>query len=392
MRLLIPTLLFFFAFRTAFGMVVENGSTIVIDHPVFDDIYLAGGTLTVNAPVHGDIVAAGGTIYINDTVRGQVLVAGANVTVNGYVDGKVRCIAGTLRIAQHIDGDLVIAGGELSLEHNSVVGGSLLATGGNLVLNGVVRRDIRAACTSLRLYDSAGGNIDCRAANIEINAPVRGTATLVAANQLDIGTAAAFYGDVHYWAPETADFAAALYGVKAVRDDSLRPPANHWYFLGAVTVWNAFWYLGTVFVEVLLLQFLLGSLLGKAGSTVSSSSWRALGAGFLWIFGVPVGIVLLCFTAIGLPIAAVVLLGYIAVWLLCPGLVATVVANWLNNRGNREWSLWPLIFAGFGCAVLLRLVFSVPFVGRIVAVFVTLLAFGAILVNLRRKKQPAGSL
>jgi hypothetical protein len=373
-------------------MIVENGNTVVIDHPVSDDIYLAGGTLTVNAPVHGDIVAAGGTIYINDTVIGEVLVAGANVTVNGYVSGKVRCIAGTLRIAQHIDGDLVIAGGTLSLEHHATVSGSLLATGGSLVLNGIVRRDIRAACASLRLYDSVGGNIDCRAADIEINAPVGGTSTLVATNQLDIGTGAAFDGDVHYWAPETADFGSALKSAKATRDDSLRPPAKHWYFLGAVTIWSAFWYLGIAFVEVLLVQFLLGPLLRKAGNSVSARAWRSLATGFLWIFGVPVGIVLLCFTAIGLPIAAVVLLGYIAVWILGPGLVGTVMASWLNSRGNREWSLWPLVLAGFGCSVLLRLLFSVPFVGWIAAAFVTCLAFGSILVNIHWKKRAENSL
>lgn len=373
-------------------MIVENGSTVVIDRPVFEDIYLAGGTVTVNAPVHGDIVAAGGTIYINDTVHGAVLVAGANVTVNGYVTEKVRCIAGTLRIAQHIDGDLVIAGGTLSLEHNAVIAGSLLATGGNLVLNGVVRRDIRAACASLRIYDSIGGNIDCRGADIEINAPIRGKAILVAARQLDIGSAAAFYQDVDYWAPEAVDFGSSLKAVKAVKNESLRPPVNHWYYLGAVTVWSAFWYLGAAFAEVLLLQLLFGSLLRKAGNTVSGRTLRALGAGFLWIFGLPVGIVLLCFTAIGLPIAAVVLLGYIAVWILCPGLVATVAANWLNSRGNREWSRWPLVFAGLGCSVLVRLLFSIPFVGWIAAVFVICLAFGSILINIPRKKSPAGSL
>jgi hypothetical protein len=392
MRFLIPALLFFFAFPSAFGMIVENGKTVVIDRPVFEDIYLAGGTLTVNAPIHGDIVAAGGTIYINDTVYGEVLVAGANVTVNGFVTGKVRCIAGTLRIVQRIDGDLVIAGGSLSLEHNATVLGSVLATGGNVVLNGVVRRDVRAACASLKVYDSVDGNIDCRGADIEINAPIGGTAILAAANQLDIGTAAAFYQDVDYWAPEMVDFGPSLKGAKAIRDDNLRPPANHWYFLGAVTVWNAFWYLGAAFAEVLLLQLLFGPLFRKAGNTVSGGTWRALGAGFLWIFGLPVGIVLLCFTAIGLPIAAVVLLGYIAVWILCPGLVAVVVANWLNSRGNREWSRWPLVFAGFGCSVLLRLLFSIPFVGWIAAAFVICLAFGSILVNIRWKKTAANSL
>lgn len=389
MRILIPTLLFFFVFPSAFGMIVENGNTVVIDHPVFEDIYLAGGTITVNAPVHGDIVAMGGTIYINDTVTGEVLVAGANVTLNGYIRGKIRCIAGTLRIARHIDGDVVIAGGRLSLEHGAVVSGSVLATGGDLMLNGIIRRDIRAACASLRLYDSVGGNIDCRGADIEVNAVVRGTSTLVATRQLDIGAAAAFYQDVDYWAPEPVDFGPSLRGAKEILNDSLRPAASHWYFLGGVTILNVFWFLGAALAEILLLQFFFGPLLKNAGASVSARTWRALGTGFLWIFGVPVLVVLLCFTAIGIPIAAVVLLGYIGLWLLCPGLVGVVAANWLNNRGNRGWSFWPLVMAAFGCAVLLRLFFSVPLAGWIAAAFVTCLAFGATLVNIRWKPRSA---
>jgi hypothetical protein len=383
MRILIPAILFFFAFPSASGMIVENGSTVVIDHPVFEDIYLAGGTITVNAPVHGDIVAMGGTIYINDTVMGEVLVAGANVTINGYITGKIRCVAGTLRIAHRIDGDVVIAGGRLSLEHSAVVSGSVLATGGNLVLDGVIRRDVRAACASLRLYDSVGGNIDCRAQDIEVNAAVHGASTLVATRQLDIGAAAAFYQDVDYWAPEPADFGPSLHEVKATRNESLRPAANHWYFLGGATILNVFWFLGAAFAEVLLLQFLFGPLLKNAGASVSSRTWQALGTGFLWIFGVPVLIVLLCFTAIGIPIAAVVLLSYVGLWILCPGLVGVVAANWLNNRGNRGWSFWPLVMAAFGSTVLLRLFFSLPFAGWIAAAFVTCLAFGATLVNIR---------
>ena len=383
MRLLIPTLLFFFAFRSASGMIVATGNTVVIDRPVFEDIYLAGGTVTVNAPVHGDIVAAGGTIYINDTVFNEVLVAGANVTINGYVAGKIRCIGGTLRIGQRVNGDLVIAGGTISLERNAAISGSLLATGGNLILNGPVKHDIRAAAASLKIYDSVGGNLDFHGATVEINAPVAGTSTIAATHRIDIGMNAAFYGNVRYWAPLPVEFGASLKGAKATIDFSLQPRETHWYFLGGLTVWNVFWYLGMVLVEILLLQLLISPLLKKAGAGVSTTSLRAFGAGFLWIFGVPVLIVLLCFTAIGIPVAAVALLGYISVWIFCAGIVATVAANWLNNLQGNHWTFWRLVWMAFGCSILLRLIVSIPLAGWIVAGLVTCLAFGSVLVNIR---------
>ncbi|HWB92843.1 MAG TPA: polymer-forming cytoskeletal protein [Puia sp.] len=386
MKILIPTLLFFFAFRSASAMIVATGSTVVIDRPVFDDIYLAGGTVTVNAPVHGDIVAAGGTIFINDTVFDEVFVAGANVTINGYVAGKIRCLGGALRIIRPVNGDLVIAGGTISLEHNAIVSGSLLATGGNVILNGAVKRDIHAACASLRIYDTVSGNIDCRAADIEINAPIAGASTLVATRRLDIGLNAAFYRDVQYWAPETVDFGPALKDAKANRDTSLRPQTGHWYFLGGPTIWAAIWYLGAAFAEILLLQLLLGPWLRKAGAAVSSATWRALGTGFLWIFGIPILVVLLCFTAIGLPIAAVVLLGYISVWILSLGLISTIAANWLNTYSGYAWTFPRLVTAAFGCAILLRLLLFIPWLGWIAAGFICCLAFGAILANLKWKK------
>lgn len=50
---------------------IERGKNIiVINQPVYEDLYVAGSDIVINAPVHGDLVMGGGTVTINDECVG----------------------------------------------------------------------------------------------------------------------------------------------------------------------------------------------------------------------------------------------------------------------------------------------------------------------------------
>ncbi len=375
-----------------FSMVIASGSTVVIDQPVYEDLYLAGGTITINAPIHGDLVVAGGTIYVNDSVTRDILLAGGNATINGYVGGKIRCVGGTLRIEKDVQGDLVIAGGKIYLERGNTIFGSLLATGGDLTLNGTVMGDIQAAVGQFRLYGKAGRDLDCRSANIEIEGTVTGRSLLAASESLDIGSNAAFNGEVRYWTPDKiVDFGKSLKNGKAIPDESLAIKEKHWYFFGATTILWVLWYLGMGLVAILLLQYLFAPIFRKAGDTVFYNTFKSLGSGFLFLCGVPVLIVLSFITLVGVPLGLVLLFGYIMALLLCSSIVSVVAANWLNNRGEVNPKFRSLIWKAVGIFILLRLILFTPFLGWFLFLLLVCIAFGAILLNIKwRRQSPAG--
>ncbi len=367
-----------------FAMVIESGNTIVIDQPVHEDLYLAGGTVTINAPVYGDLVVAGGTIYINDTVARDILVVGGRVTINGYVGGKIRCLGGTVKIGGDVLGDVVIAGATMVLYKGSTVSGSLLSTGGDLTLNGTILGDIKSVAGQFKLYGVAGRNIDCRGGKIEIDGRVAGTAILAASDWLMIDQNASFHDTVRYWTPDkTTHFGQSFSNGQAIRDESLAINERPWYLFGAASIIGVLWYLGMGLVMIILLQYLFAPILQRAGDTVYSNPLRSLGAGFLFIAGMPLLITLLFITFVGIPIALILLFLYITTLLFCSSFIALVAVHRLSRRSSNDKAFWPRVWAAFGVLILLKIILSTPFLGWVLFLILACLAYGSVLLNVK---------
>lgn len=376
----------------ALPMIIESGSSVVIDHPVFEDLYLAGGTVTINARVHGDLIIAGGTVFINDTVDNEILVAGGRTTLSGYAGGTVRCISGDLRIARSIHGDLVLAGGTITIERGCTIDGSLLAAGSDLTVYGSVKGNIRSTAGRFHLFGSVGGDLDCRGATIEIDGNIAGNSLLAASQSLDIGANAAFRGAVRYWSAVPTEFGSALTNGKAIRDESLAIEKSHWYFLGSITWLGLLAWLGAGLVGILALQYFFADRLQKAGRRFSADTLRSLGGGLLFIVGVP-ALAILCFiTLVGIPLAIALLSGYGLTWLFSSGLISVVIANSLDNRKGGTWGFWRMIGTAFGIFLLLKIVFLVPVAGMVLFLALAAISFGAILLDVKWRRPNSGPL
>lgn len=372
----------------ASAMIVESGNTIVIDSATDEDIYLVAGTVIINAPVHGDLVAAGGKIYINDTVN-NVLLAGGTVVVNGYVAGKIRCLGGTLRIDRNIQGDLAAAGGEVTIEKNAAVLGNVLVSGARLVVFGNVEGDIRTAAGKFQLYGTAGRDLDCRGATIELHGKVMGASSLAASDGLIIGGSTEFNGPVRYWSPSTVDFGTSLKNGQALRDESLAVKQSHWYFLGSAGWLAVLWYLASALLVIILLQYLLPRLFRNAGGKVYDSLPGSLGYGILFLLGAPVAIVISFISLAGAPLGLALLLVYIFVLLTCGSITAVVASHWFGYVMGANGRFWEQVWIALGFFVLLRLIFSIPFFGWILFPLLVCIAFGALLSSVRWKRQGA---
>jgi hypothetical protein len=79
----------------------QMGKNIVIDKPVFEDVYIAGGKVMLNAPVYGDLVVTGGTVTINDTVSSDILAAGGTIAFTRLQIAIMPTLCCCHRICQH---------------------------------------------------------------------------------------------------------------------------------------------------------------------------------------------------------------------------------------------------------------------------------------------------
>lgn len=387
MKKLVVTVLFSFcAFHAAFALKFISGNDKVISKPVYDDLYITGGTLTINAPVYGDLVVAGGTITINDSITGDLAITGGNISINGYVGDDIRCAGGEIRLKGNVGGDFVIAGGKIYIDNSAVINGDVMAGAGNLLMNGTVNGNLKAGIGELDMNGSVGKNMDCRGEKIRINGSVSGK-SIIAAQELNIGTTASFNSDVRYWADDkNVDFGQSVKNGKAVYDSSLVMEREHWYLLGFSAFMFAFWYLAVAFIFIVLIQYLFRTTMKTAAYKAFDSTGRSLGYGVLFFIAVPIAIVILTITIVGIPVALILLLAYIILALLTTIISSVVVANWFSNRNQRNWSNGKMSFIALLAFIVLKIVSAIPFMGWLLMFVIAAIAFGSIILSMNRKR------
>jgi hypothetical protein len=215
---------------------------------------------------------------------------------------------------------------------------------------------------------------------------------LVAGDELIIGNTAVFNNDVRYWAPSKhVAFNDAVKNGNAVYDPSLRINREHWYFLGFSSVLSVVWYIGVVFVMIMIIQYLFGRTMKKAAQTAYDKALRALGYGVLFWLGVPIAAAIAFITVVGVPAGLILLFSYIILAIFAGTITSVVAANWLNSRSLTNWSYWRLVSVALGIFIVFRLVSLTPFLGWFIFALLVCIAFGSILLNInwrREKKLP----
>jgi cytoskeletal protein CcmA (bactofilin family) len=372
------------------AQALKYGNTVTIGAPVYEDLYAAGSRITVNAPIHGDMLAAGAYITINDSISNDIQIAGGEVTVNGYAGDDIRGVAGRLYIQRQVAGDLVITGGNVLIARTAVITGNVIISGGSLTMDGSVKGNVKAAGGTVRINGTVEKALDCRGEDIAVNGLVKGPAVL-AAQTIDIGDRAAFMNGVRYWKKRgTIDFGSSIRGGKAVIDKTLEMEAPRWHYLGFASFMVFVWYLGPVFVFILLIQYLFGSTMQKAGSALTHHVARSVGYGLLFLIIVPLCVIAAFFSVIGVPLGILLTIGYIILILMGATITAVVLANWINSGYAKKWKMWRLVWTALAIFVILKLISLTPVVGWLVMLLAVCLAFGAIITSIRWQKQQAG--
>jgi len=368
------------------AMQILSGNDIRISQPVREDLYVFGGTITIDAPVYGDIYSAGGTVTVNDTVYGDLVVAGGNVYLRGVVQDDVRAAAGSLLVAGNISGDLIIAGGTVTVEPSAGIGGDIAISGGTITLSSTVSGSVKAAGGVVTINSAIGKNLSFNGGELTLNGAVNG-ASEIAATKFHLGENAALRGNVRYWTDAgEINFGNALQnGAIATFDPSLRTQYERpdMRYLGFASFLAVLWYLLAMFILVWLGQWLFTQTIKNAALTAQAEPVRSLGYGFLYFAAVPVAVVLLFVTLIGIPVGLIALFLYLLLLALANIITALIGAHWINHAKNYHWRSIQLVLVAFGLFILLKIVGFIPVIGWIVKIAAVFVAFGAVVENSR---------
>jgi cytoskeletal protein CcmA (bactofilin family) len=303
-------------------------------------------------------------------VAGTVVV-GADETVDG-----VEAVAGTLIVRGTVTGDVSAAAGTVHVTETGRVGGDVEVAAGAVRIDGRVDGDVSAGAGTFDVTETAriGGHVEAGAGYASVDGRIGGDVT-VGAETVVLGPNAQVGGDVRYDAATlTRDPGATVEG-SVVRETRGQPGGTA--VVG--TVLGAVYELLANLLFGVILLFAFPDFSAGVASRVGSSPVRTGGVGLLALVGVPVGLVLLVITLVGIPLAAVGAVAFAgAVWagLVYGQYAVGVRALAAVDRGGR----WSALVGGLVGFALLG---AVPVLGGLLELGALLLGLGALVLGLR---------
>ena len=276
---------------TRTGTIAEDlflfGETIAVRAEVTGEVILMGGEVDLRSTIEGDVVAMGGDVIVDSAVSGDVLVMGGSVVSDGEIRGKLRMMGGEVINRAAVLGSLLAVGGDVELDAVSRIAGGARLAGARLMVDGIIGDDLEALGRRITVAGEIAGDTTLRGVKITIleSAKIGGNLTYESGQEADIHPDAEIAGDVIFIRSEMPARAAGR----------------------AMFAFGAAW---LVFVASLMLLgtvqvLLLPNFTTDTAKTIAGAPWKSLGVGLVVFIGVPVVMVILAVTVIGLSLTIV---------------------------------------------------------------------------------------
>ncbi|MBN2087647.1 polymer-forming cytoskeletal protein [Candidatus Peregrinibacteria bacterium] len=343
----------------------KAGEEVFVDEEINEDAYIAGGTVRVSENINGDLMLGGGRILINSNVSQDLTVGGGDMVINGEVGDDMRVGGGNIVINSIIKDDLFVGAGNVNLSDTSFVGGDLIFGGGNVFLDGGVN-----------------GNIVGAGGNININGEVIGNVKIFNAEKITFGPNAKIKGSLEYRSTKEAKIEEGVVEGGVIFNQIKRE----------ATVKNAKWMAGGILAGYSIFSLLASLLLGlvillmyrtysiSVTKTAYKSPFKSLGIGLLALIIVPISVLILFVTVIGLPLAFITLLSWI-ILLMLGKVFASMIIGWQLIK-VKEKKGFGRLYGGFALGALIySLLIVIPIVGWLAKFVAILIALGAVIIT-----------
>lgn len=331
------------------------------------DVLAASEEVVLTEDVSGDAMAAGGSVTFDGQVGGSYLGAGGEQTIQGRIDGSVRGAGGSVELEAQVGRNVTLVGGDVTIARESVVEGNAYLAGATVRVLGSVAGDLYAGGAVIDLQGDVDGDVRVEAGTLRIgpDANIGGELRYRLEEDAvpDISAQAQIEGGIQELAPREGDGPGLGFDVLRVL---------------------AFLLAGAVLVA------LFPTTLTEATDEIDDRIPAALGLGLLWLLLVPVGVVVLGATVVGIPLALMVAVLYAVSLYLAPAVTGLWLGGEiLRDRASPERGDALLVFVAGGAIVGIALL--LPWVGFLARLAATCFGLGAIVLMVRdRGRVPEG--
>jgi cytoskeletal protein CcmA (bactofilin family) len=344
----------------------KNGQILIpAGETIADTLIAVGDNVEVDGNVEGDLIAFGRRVAIRGRVGGQLITGASIVTIDGEVDGSVLGFARTLdvaptRIGRNLYGfaNTIDVSPRLSIEQNVVVFAQ------RAEFAGAVGRDILGFAEEIDVGSTIGGKLTVFADRVTLLAPARIAGDMTAhvrqADHVTISPGAVIGGKL-----ET--------DIRTHAEHGSRYTTGEFYGFQVLRFAAAF---VTGLILLVLVPNLRRTTLDTAGNALVAG-----GVGLVTLVAAPIIAVLVAITIIGIPLALLGFLLWLAGIYLAKVLLAFLIgARLIETTGNTQHFAVALALG----LLLVILVINLPFIGGLLNFVLTICGLGLLVLFLWR--------
>lgn len=362
----------FLTTRVASQITTQTGEIINAQASFVDMAFFSGDQIRITANSEDDIFAAGGNIKIGETTADHLFLAGSEITIEDINVADIIAAGGDLNLRSGlVNDDVLAAGGTVTLHPKFQIAGSAVVSGGEVIINSPIRKELRVAASRIVLNSAVDGNVKLMGDQIELGPKAR------------LGANLQYRGENIQISPS-----AVITGTKSILPAEEHDEFERWgkgsaaFFAGFVIAAI----LGITLLMVVITMVLPG-LMNKASLLIKQKPLLSLGVGFLATFIIPFTLFLLFATIIGAPLAML-----IAAMLFAFTPVGVAASAYFVGMQGRQMIKKPaddapppamgarLIWSAIAI-VLFLLLGMIPIAGGLIWLLILMFGMGAILVQ-----------
>ncbi len=298
--------------------------------------------------------------------------AGGELFLNSNIADDVRMAVGKATIDSEIGDDLIVFGGEVILTENAIIKGNLICFAGNIEINGEVL-----------------GKLDIKGADVLINGTIKETSKIIA-EDFSIGSNAKFNKGVEYWnSGGEIDFKNSLVNSEAQFNEDLGEEKSDLSLttLGTTSFSSWIFYVLSAFLVILVLHGLFKNTFSTAVEGIENNWLKSFGFGLIYLIGIPLLIILALLMIVGIPLGLFAMVIFIFSLLFGHLIAALLVIYYFKYTKEKDWGFWSVTFLALLCAIVLRLLTTIPYAGILLSVVILSITYGALTLKVIHSKK-----
>ena len=323
--------------------ITGDDATLPSGTIVSEDLYAAGRNVTIDGSALRDVNAIAGEFTLNGLINGNLNLAARTVTINGPIGRSVRITAQNVTINSTIGGDAVIFAASVTIAPNATITGDLILATADSVVNGAVQGSVKGGSNDFELAGTVAGAVEVDSSNTTI--------------------------------PESTQVT--------------RPDGNRFSFGKIAAYYRWFQFLAAIVSTIVIVMVLPGSTRSIAGS-IRKTPFAALVTGITVFAILPIALLLLTITVIGIPLAMIVAMLMISAAYLSQVFAGVAIGSLIANRLKMGTGRFPTLLAGLigVCLIWGLRILPIPIWNFTVAFVVALAGVGGIVLALYRSARP----